>query len=177
MQATAARIDGDGDRKNQAQQQKQQQQFSQPSLAFSSSSSSDVGSPDSIANLSAYLPKDERECVWLLQRSAAQRHPGALSALGTAHEQGRGGLRSDRTKAMELYHSALDAGYEPARKHLARLRVPKESGGWDDAALRKILGAAASPATANAADASTGEPSVVSESPYWPDSDALPPVV
>jgi hypothetical protein len=110
-----------------------------------------------------YLPKNEGECVELLQRAAAQRHGGALAALGTAHEQGRGGLRRDRHKAMELYHSAIDEGYEPARKHLARLRAPKS---WGE--LMQDYSASNPAAGGASSSIAREEVSVVSESPFWP---------
>mmetsp|Transcript_13954 Transcript_13954/g.18118 ORF Transcript_13954/g.18118 Transcript_13954/m.18118 type:complete len:407 (-) Transcript_13954:71-1291(-) len=72
-----------------------------------------------------WLPQDDVGAVLLFRKAASQLHGASFTCLALCYEHGIGGCEVDEIKAIELCHEALDEGYEPARRHLERLRTRK----------------------------------------------------
>ncbi|MBV8393808.1 MAG: SEL1-like repeat protein [Alphaproteobacteria bacterium] len=69
------------------------------------------------------FPKDDREAVNWLKRSAAQNYAPSLSVLGLRYETGRG-VPQDRAEAVRLFRLAAARGNKIAAIHLERFGEP-----------------------------------------------------
>ena len=64
------------------------------------------------------VPKNDQEAVRLWSLSASQGDVVGLNNLGSAYEDGEGGLAKDDVEAVRLYRLAADQGYAPAQANL-----------------------------------------------------------